>query len=87
MKLKDYEVIEYFLNENNNITGHALHNKKRKPEFTNNPLPPDFEYEDEFGNYKYKLEREKIILNSLGPSTAQLELREFRKKDLLEILK
>ena len=87
--LKDFEVIEYFLDKNNNITGHALHNKKRKPEYTKNIVPKnfDFKYQDKYGNYRYKLENNTPVLNTILPTEHQLELKEFRKTDILKVIK
>ena len=85
--LKQFEVIEYFTDENNNITGHQLWPKKKRSDLIDNPDPPDSDYKDQYGNCKYKFENGKIVENITPPTESQIELRNFRKTDLLNIIR
>jgi len=82
--LKDFEVIEYFLNDNNNITELRIQPKIKRPDLINNPEPleemciPGW-VKDQYGNYKYKLKNNKIILNNPIPSQDQLDDEKARK--------
>ena len=71
LNLKDFECIEYFLDSNNNITGHQLWPLKKRPEFASNPAPLDAMikdgYFDEYKRPKWKLINFEFVENVYGP--------------------
>ena len=52
-----------------------------------NELEKTIEKKDQYGNCKYKFENGKIVENITPPTESQIELRNFRKTDLLNIIR
>lgn len=94
--MRNDEVIEYFLDSENNITGYQLWPKKKKPQFINNPEPKKrmsepggFKHEPG-GGYRYKLIDNKIVETvddrPLEQVQALVDLEEMDFKEILRAL-
>ena len=88
--LKDFEVIEYFIDNDNNITGWYLQAKIKRPDLINVPAPTKDMSEnlrDEHGNLKYKLVDNKIVENKPVLTESQLSKKEVNTMDKIEVYK
>jgi hypothetical protein len=89
MILKEKEVIHYFLDESDRITGWEILPKKKRPDLINNPPPLDemlISLVDEFGNYLFVLQDEEIVKIPTPASQKQLALKEINDYSTIELI-
>ena len=91
MALKDFEVIEYFLDKENNILGYQLWPLKKYPQFEKNPEPLEEMtkdgFKDEYGRWKWKFINLQFVLNDYGNGNGEKALYEFNNMTLVEKFK
>lgn len=84
------EVVEYFLDENNYITGWALRNGSKRPDLKDFILPTadmNMGLKDEYGNLKYQLQGFIPVEITREPSSIDLARKELDGSPLKKILK
>ena len=90
MMLNNNEVIEYFLDEENNITGFQRWPETKRKEFKKNPplLDEIIEHglKDEYRRPKYKLINNKIVKIELKNPTSIQMLKNMSMIDMVKVL-
>ena len=92
MKLKPFEVVEYTVDKNNNVTAVSIKQKDTHRRLIGNPAPPDdLDTEgliDKHGRPRWVFKDGKLSKNSLAPPTLKQEAKAwFNEATLLELAK